>query len=230
VVKPYRERLAGRYPFDASGREEVPLGEVTDYLQPGQGTFWRYFDKRLAPFLRRARDGWVARVWMGAGIEVGAKARQTIAVAHGLTDALFPRGAQEPHADFQVRIHPTPGLEEIDLVVDDHRERYRMTPEEWIPLSWPGAFGSGKAAVEVVPIGGGPRRSLGYQGAWALLRLLDAAKIEAQSRTRFIARWQLGAQGTRKTPVSIDVKASAYANPFRPPRGADFRPPGRLDS
>jgi len=230
VVRPYRERLAGRYPFATSGREDAPLGEVTDYLQPGQGAFWRYFDTRLAPFLRKGRDGWTPRVWMDAGVLVGPEARKAIRVAEGVTKALFPRGAQEPKTTFQIRIHPTPGLEEIDLVVDDHRERYRMTPEEWVPLAWPGAFGSGRAAVEVVPIGGGPRRTLRYQGAWALFRLLDAARIEPQSRTRFIARWKIGARGTRKTRVSVDVKASAYANPFRPPRGADFRPPGRLDS
>lgn len=229
VARPYRERLAGRYPFDASGREEVPLGEVTDFFQPGQGAFWRYFDKRLAPFLREGKGGWQPRVWMDAGIEVGREARQAIVVARGLTDALFPRGAQVPAATFQIRIRPTPGLEEIDLLVDDHRERYRMTPEEWVPLTWPGAFGSGKAAVEVVPMGGGPRRVLQYEGAWALFRLLDAATIELQSRTSFVAQWQIGEAGTRKTPVSIDVQASAYANPFRPPRAADFRPPGRLD-
>jgi type VI secretion system protein ImpL len=228
VVRLYRERLQGRYPFDPRGREEVPIGELIDYFQPNQGAFWKFYDARLKPFLNDTRGRLRPRVWLDGGIAVSDEALQAIDVARKVTDSFFPRNAQDPRVEFQVRIHPTPGLEEIDLEIDDHRERYRMTPEEWVPLSWPGAYGSGKAAIEAVPIGRGQRRSLRFDGAWALFRLLDRATITSRSRTAFEARWNIGEEGTQPTPVSIDVKASAYANPFRGTRPADFRPPGRL--
>ena len=228
VVRLYRERLQGRYPFDPRGKEEVPIGEMIDYFRPGQGSFWRFYDARLGPFLRKDRDSLRPRVWLDGGVAVSDDALRSIEVAQRLTDAFFPRGAQEPRAEFQVRIHPTPGLEEIVLEVDEYRERYRMTPEEWVPLSWPGAYGSGKAGIEAVPIGRGQRRSQRFEGAWALFRLLDEAKITSRSTTSFEARWLIGGEGTERTPVSIDVQASGYANPFRGTRPADFRPPGRL--
>jgi len=228
VVRLYRERLQGRYPFDPRGREDVPLGELIDYFQPKQGAFWKFYDARLAPFLNDARGGLRPRVWLDGGVAVSDEALRAIDVARQVTDSFFPRNAQDPRVEFQVRIHPTPGLEEIVLEVDEHRERYRMTPEEWVPLSWPGAYGSGKAAIEAVPIGRGQRRTLRFDGAWALFRLLDQATITGQSRTAFEAKWRIGEEGTQPTPVAIEVKASAYANPFRGTRPADFRPPGRL--
>jgi type VI secretion system protein ImpL len=166
--------------------------------------------------------------WLGGGVQVGREAIRAIEVAQALTKAFFPRESPDPRATFQVRIHPTTGLEEILLEVDDHRERYRMTPEEWVPLSWPGAYGSGRASIETVNIGRSQRRELRREGAWAFFRLLDAARIDERSRTSFEARWEIGGEGTERTPVVIEVQASAYANPFRGTRPADFRPPSRL--
>jgi type VI secretion system protein ImpL len=228
VVRLYRKRLQGRYPFDPRGREDVPIGELIDYFQPKQGAFWKFYGTHLSPFLSEGRGGLRPRVWLDGGVAVSDEALRAIEVARQVTDSFFPRNAQDPRVEFQVRIHPTPGLEEIVLEIDEHRERYRMTPEEWVPLSWPGAYGSGKAAIEAVPIGRGQRRTLRFDGAWALFRLLDQASITTRSRTAFEAKWRIGEEGTQPTPVSIDVKASAYANPFRGTRPADFRPPGRL--
>jgi type VI secretion system protein ImpL len=214
VVKVCEQMIAGRYPFSAGSRVDLPLADFGRVFGAG-GIYDAFFKDNLAPLVDTTRSPWVWRAGGPAGASI-SMLRQFEAVEQ-IRQKYFGPSAQLPEQQFTL----TPGdldreANRFTLELDGQTLDYRHGPVRSQPVKWPGPA-PGAAAVTIEDRAG-VQSNRTFQGPWAWFRLLDAAMLKVETDVRFDAVFQLGGH-----QATVIIEPASIRNPYQGSGVRQFR-------
>jgi type VI protein secretion system component VasK len=122
-----------------------------------------------------------------------------------------------------VELYPYPpqgftgrSVSEVRLDIGGQPLRYRMEPQEWWEMKWPGPSPSAGAALLVQV--GNTWFTREFKDVWGFFKLINAGLVEAtdHSEIKVQVQWELESQDSKPLLVRYDVKGRSTKNPFRP--------------
>jgi type VI secretion system protein ImpL len=117
-----------------------------------------------------------------------------------------------------------PSLAKISVDIAGTTLTYDHGPAESTAFQWPGAGGKTLVRVTFTPTSGGSGTVIERDGSWALLRLLDAARIIPSGQPDKFRVLFNGSGGT----AEFELTASSVRNPFTMSALREFRCPSHL--
>ncbi len=209
--------IAGRYPFQPTSAQDVPLADFGRVFGYG-GVFDRFFDEQLSRLVDTQRSPWQWRQGeAGASLNAPVAILRQVEAARRIRDMFFQPGSRTPEVQFTL----TPA--ELDaealrfrLEVDGQVIEDRHAPPRGVRGRWPGPERGMVVATfedrsETVT-------AMAFEGDWALFRMLQAARPQADSAERFLLTFEGGSHRARVT-----LEAGSLRNPFASPELAQFR-------
>jgi type VI secretion system protein ImpL len=204
--------VAGRYPLSHDSSSDVPLDDFTQVFGP-TGVFETFFRQNLAALVDTSSTPWRWR--QGAAPIGGSNAllREFERVS-SIRDAYFKANA--PEARFSLLPETLDAATtRFTLNVQGQLLEYRHGPLQSRPLVWPGPSTDASFSFES---GSGAAPGPELQGSWAWFRLLDGARVERVSDTRYRITFSAGGHS-----MSVILDASSSRNPFGPNPLSGFR-------
>ena len=203
VVKDCRELVEGRYPLSPESSTDVPLGDFGHVFGPG-GVFDSFYHDNLAPLVDTSSSPWRWRPGASAGPASMLPQFQRV---QRIREVFFGAGGRTPETHFSL----TPdsldaSVTRFTLDVDGQPFEYRHGPQQSRSIGWPGSAGQASFAFED---NSGPIPGSAKQGPWAWFRLLDQARIEHDSETRFRITFSAAGKSMR-----VALEAASIRNPF----------------
>jgi type VI secretion system protein ImpL len=116
-----------------------------------------------------------------------------------------------------------PGVKQVSVTIAGRTLTYNHGPTEPMQFQWPGADGSTSVNVAMTPIDGA-ESDTGFQDSWALLHLLDNARVIPSGQPDQFRIEFSSAAGT----ATFELNANSVRNPFTLGALRSFRCPGRL--
>jgi type VI secretion system protein ImpL len=226
VHPPCQRNIEGRYPFRPSG-EDAALADVLEFFHPQNGVLWKFYQAELKPFIQEGAEHWDPRTWNGVGMRLSPEFLDALARARFLSEGMFPKGASDLGNTFELYPYPPQGgagrtVTEIRLEVGGQALRYRMEPQEWHDMKWPGTSAASGAILQVQI--GNAWITKEYKDWWGFFRLLNAAQVvPTSSGTQFRVQWDLETPEARTVRIQYDLKSPSYKNPFHPGVFEQFR-------
>jgi type VI secretion system protein ImpL len=184
VLRPFREELAGKYPFDEGGRVEAAPDEVARLFGPS-GAIARFASDTLGPLVERRGDILTPRRW----------GEQAVTLSPELL-AAFPRwvspdgsGAAGPHTVFQLMPEPTgTGIAQVTVTIAGQSLRYGHEAPQWRNFVW-GGVQSDSARIDAITTDGRGVQVAAFEGADALGELVGAARRERGDDGTHVLAW-----------------------------------------
>lgn len=175
----YRDRLAGRYPFKASG-EDASLEDFEAFFGP-QGRLQQFHDQYLNVFLKDNRDalysdslgGYLVRSDVLEQLKKVERIRDTFFNHRGL---LAVQITIEPLALSATRLSSM-------LSVDGQLIPYQHGAPQRTGLVWPNNLGNSSGSQLTLVHSTGNTASLSYRGPWSLFRLLSRGHLNGRTDT-----------------------------------------------
>ncbi|MEO8340700.1 MAG: type VI secretion system membrane subunit TssM, partial [Nitrospirota bacterium] len=219
IYQACQRNVEGRFPFRAGGGD-APLAELADLFHPDNGLMWKYYQAELKPFVDEGPERWEPRQWLGVGLPISNEFLSSLQHARFLSESLFPKGSSEVGAVFELYPHPPQGgvsrsVSEIRLDIGGQALRYRMEPQEWHEMKWPGPTPATGAVLQVQV--GTAWVTKEYKDWWGLFRLIQAGSlVPGAGDTQYRVQWELPTADGSPVRVQYDIRARGYKNPFRP--------------
>jgi type VI secretion system protein ImpL len=209
----------GRYPFDPSSSNEIPLENFAELFGNG-GRLDRFYQQTLSKQIDSSAKVWR---WKSAGpASVLAQAQ----IADSIRQRYF-RGGSQPQVGFSLQAMPLgAGISKLSVVVDGQTftssadaaataataatvaAAATTTAATTTAMNWPGPQ-PGHVVITALDAAGKPLPTLDYQGEWAWFRALQAAHLTRRSDLQFVANFSFGTQ-----QASVLIQASSLNNPF----------------
>lgn len=214
-----QRNVEGRFPFRTGGGD-APLSDLADLFHPDNGLLWKYYQAELKPFIDEGLERWEPRQWSGVGMTISSEFLSSLQHTRVLSESLFPKGSSEVGAVFELYPYPPQGgvsksVSEIRLDIGGQALRYRMEPQEWHEMKWPGATPATGAVLQVQV--GNAWVTKEYKDWWGFFRLIQTGKIApGTGDTQYRVQWELPTLDGRPVQVQYDLRARGYKNPFRP--------------
>jgi type VI secretion system protein ImpL len=216
IAEAFRRDIGSKYPFNPSG-QDLPISAMSQYMKPGDGLLWTFYDSDLKMFLSPAENRFAPMQLLGAQVNFSPQFTNFLTKAWSIRQA-FWSGSSEPSVTFDLTPDPTPGVTESLLEIDGQRLLYRNTPSLPSPFSWPGKAGSPMARITIGVTGSGERPAIPtIDGEWAFFRLLAKARVIGQGgqmTTTFTPIWSLSGSDGRKFDLHYKLQARNVQNPF----------------
>ncbi|MFI4982751.1 MAG: type VI secretion IcmF C-terminal domain-containing protein [Nevskiales bacterium] len=212
-----------RYPMVASSTADVPVDDFARLLAPG-GMMDQFFEKYLKPFVDTTQKPWK---WQSADhVPLGLAADSLVAFerAAQIRDALFGTGTQVQVRFELVPVALDPQVGQISMDIAGQTLSWSHGPPEQGRFQWPGAGGKTLVRVTMTPANGNQGQVVERDGPWALLRLLDTARVTPSGQPDKFRITFTGAGGT----ATFELNASSVNNPFTLPALRSFRCPPKL--
>ena len=208
VFDPYQQTLASYFPFKRSSTQDAPPEDIARFFD-SQGTFMKFFESELTPFI--TRGSWQPVTWLDKGIQLSGESRTAFQQAGSLASAVIRSGHIEVAFDLMpqlpTRDAPTaPLLERVCIEVGGDENCYTMGQPRWKNFVWPGqlpnaalkAFSRGSLVDE-----------LSFSGEWSLFRLLSRATATRLSSSEYEYKWKF-----KNYSVRYVLKAKSAYNRF----------------
>lgn len=211
--------IDGRYPIVQSGIDEVTPDDFTRLFAAG-GLFDTFFQTYLKPYVDTSTLPWVWRTSVAPpGMSIAAL--RQFERAASIREAFFrgPSKTMEVRFTLTARSMDT-ALTRFVLTADGTTLDYAHDPARPMTFDWPDRTGERAARIDVSPAGADGRHGFEARGAWALFRLLDQGRLDAQAADRFVLTFGLDGRD-----VALDLTASSVVNPFALPALHAFRCP-----
>ena len=175
----YRERLAGRYPFKASG-EDASLEDFEAFFGP-QGRLQQFHDQYLNVFLKDNLDALYSDSL--GGYLVRSDVLEQLKKAERIRDTFFNHRG---HLAVQLTIEPlalsATRLSSM-LSVDGQLIPYQHGAPQRTGLVWPNSLGNTNGSQLTLVHSTGNTASLSYRGPWSLFRLLSRGHLNGRTDT-----------------------------------------------
>jgi len=213
-----QRNVEGRYPFRQAG-SDVPLADLAEVFHPDNGSFWKFYQAELKPFLVEGMDGWEVRTWANMGLSVSEEFLTSLGQARLLSESLFPKGSGDAGALFELYPYPPQGgvkhVTEILLEIGGQALRYRMEPQEWHEMKWPGPSPATGATLQVHV--GGVWVSKEFKDWWGWLKMIQAGRQSAAAgNSQYRLQWELPVSDGQSVKIQYDLRSASQKNPFRP--------------
>ncbi|HEX4173531.1 MAG TPA: type VI secretion system membrane subunit TssM [Acetobacteraceae bacterium] len=222
-VWPLCEAAFNRYPIVASSSADVPVDDFSRLLAPG-GAISQFFDQYLKSFVDTSQRPWrwLTPERVPLGLSSGALAEFESAAQ--IRDALFGTSTKVEVRFQLVPVALDPRIAQISVVIGGQTLVWNHGPTESVAFQWPGTGGKTLVRVTTTPADAGPAQVIENDGPWALLRLLDRARITSSGQPDRFRIVFTGAAGT----ASFDLNANSVNNPFTLAALRSFRCPPKL--
>jgi type VI secretion system protein ImpL len=175
----YRERLAGRYPFKASG-EDASLEDFEAFFGP-QGRLQQFHDQYLNVFLKDNLDALYSDSL--GGYLVRSDVLEQLKKVERIRDTFFNHRG---HLAVQLTIEPlalsATRLSSM-LSVDGQLIPYQHGAPQRTGLVWPNSLGNTNGSQLTLVHSTGNTASLSYRGPWSLFRLLSRGHLNGRTDT-----------------------------------------------
>jgi type VI secretion system protein ImpL len=212
VSQECQKLVAGRYPLIRDSSSDVPLDDFTQVFGPA-GVFETFFRQNLAALVDTSRSPWR---WRQGAAPIGGSNSllRQFELVKSIRDAYFKENA--PEARFSLLPESLDAATtRFTLDVQGQSLEYRHGPLQSRPFVWPGSSTDANFSFET---GSGSAPGPELQGPWAWFRLLDGARIERVSDTRYRITFSAGGHSMR-----LILDASSSRNPFGQNPLAGFR-------
>ncbi len=220
-----QRNVEGRYPFRLVGGD-APMADLSDLFHPDNGLLWKFYQAELKSFIVEGADRWEPRQWAGVGMGLSDEFLGSLVHARLLSESLFPKGSANPGVTFELYPYPPLGgvrsVTEIRLEVGGQPFRYRMEPQEWHEIKWPGETPTAGAVLQMQV--GGTWITKEFAGWWGLFRLIQAGRLKPMAGdTTYRLQWEFPTADGQSAKVQYDLRAAGHKNPFRPGLFEQFR-------
>lgn len=213
IVAAWNRSFAGRYPFSNTAND-ASLPELARFVRPQGGLIDTFLSTQLAGALQLQGDQWVAASGgTGAGSTTRAFDPEFLKAVNTLRQIASHLLAQgEPQYTFALEPVPTPGIADTLLTLDAQTLHYYNQVQTWHTMTWPsGDPQSAGTRLEWQTDTAGTNKGLEFSGRWALVRMLERAKVEPVDSATYQLTWQAKPENT--DPKSATTKADGPADP-----------------
>ncbi len=221
-VVPLCEAALNRYPFVGSSSNDVPTDDFTRLLGPG-GMIDQFFNDHLKPFVDTSVKPWKWQAANNGQLNLSPGTLVQFENAAMIRDSLFGNGGSMTVRFTLVPVSLDAGIGQITLDIGGQSLTYNHGPAESMQFTWPGAGGKTLVRVTMTPASGSATVTE-KDGAWALLRTLDNARVIPSGQPDKF-RLIFSAPGGAAT---FELNASSVRNPFTLPALRNFRCPATL--
>ncbi|SAK81017.1 ImcF domain-containing protein [Caballeronia catudaia] len=210
IVADWNRAFGGKYPF-ADSDNDASLPDMASFMRMDNGFIAQFVTSQLAGVIERQGNRWVAA--QGAdrgGLTLDPEFLTALNKLTRVSSVLFPGG--DARVRFELRGVPTPGITDMKFISSGQQLHYFNQMEQWIPFEWPGQALDNNAQLEWQTEQAGLRSSMYAQGRFALIRLLERAKVEQQDNARYLLSWT--PDQSLGIPLSVQLRAEGGAGPL----------------
>ncbi|BBU30820.1 type VI secretion protein VasK [Burkholderia sp. THE68] len=224
ILADWNRTFDGRYPF-ADSDNDASLPDMANFMRMNNGVIAQFVTSQLAGVIERQGNQWVAA--QGAdhgGLTLDPAFLAALNKLTRVSAVLFPSG--DARVRFELRGVPTPGITDMKLVSSGQQLHYFNQMEQWVPFEWPGQALDNNAQLQWETEEGGLRSTMYSQGRFALIRLMERAKISQQDSARYVLSW-MPEQGAGPA-LSVQLRAESGAGPLDALALRHFTLPSRI--
>jgi len=219
IVANWNKSFAGRYPFDNTDND-ASIPELARFLRPQGGLISAFLSLQLAGVLELQGDQWVETNSRGGALQFDPAFIKAVNTLQRIAGHLLAQG--EPQYRFEFKPIPTPGITDTVLTIDAQKLHYYNQRETWQGLVWPSNDPETKGTrLQWQTEQAGTNKNFEFGGRWALVRMLERAKVEPVDSATFQLTWQ-AAPDTRMMRVaavaSPGAASSTSSTAQKPPR------------
>ncbi|MDC0612211.1 type VI secretion system membrane subunit TssM [Vibrio sp.] len=217
VYVAYRQKLAGRYPFNPASRKDASLEDFADFFAPN-GVLDKFYNDQLKVFIDERsygnedeeQNGEVIKPQILAEIKRAKRIQSAFFNRKGVLDVNF---AVEP-------MRLSGNKRRSVLNVDGQFLLYSHGSRENVELIWPNTLrDSAVSKITLIPTKTNIQpRSITIQGPWAFFRLLDQGDVVSASNTSVDYKFTVDGGD-----MVYRINSEADANPFTQPLFKSFR-------
>ena len=154
------------------------MADLAEVFHPDNGLLWKFYQAELKPFIVEGADGWEMRKWADMGLTLSEEFLNSLVHTRLLSESLFPKGSGDAGAVFELYPYPPQGgvknVTEIRLEIGGQALRYRMEPQEWHEMKWPGPTPASGAILQVNVAGVWLTKE--FKDWWGLFRMIQAGR------------------------------------------------------
>lgn len=183
VYTPYRQQLAGRYPFNRTATRDANLAEFDAFFSP-EGVQAAFVTKYLSPFIDT--NTWQVKTLSGRGLPISKTSITQLKSAANLRKAFYSQDKTAAAFEFELKPLKLDGNTRRFVLAMGNRElSYSHGPRIAQKLQWP----ADNARIEYNFFNrAGSTTGQSYEGNWALFRAFDAAGIrQRENRNKTLA-------------------------------------------
>ncbi|MDT3611079.1 type VI secretion system membrane subunit TssM [Cronobacter sakazakii] len=209
-----RQAIAGRYPLVRSASSEVTPDDLARMFAPGTGLMDSFFRDNLTNKVDTTQQRWRFTPGIDGKTLPGSEGvLRPFQQAQYIRDAFFANGATTPSYRVTVRtVRMDNDILTLSLDVDGQLLRYSHGPQAVQLMSWPGSGGTNQVRMQL-GLANGTTSTLVTNGAWALNRFFDRARIAPGAGS-------LSRQATFSVDghsVTLEFTPNSIRNPFQLP-------------
>jgi len=210
-----RQAIAGRYPLVRSANSEVTPDDLARMFAPGTGLMDAFFRDNLTNKVDTTQSSWRFMPGIDGKTLPGSEGLlRPFQQAQSIRDAFFASGAATPSYKVTVRtVRMDNTILNLSLDVDGQMLRYSHGPQAVQIMTWPGPGGTNQVRMQL-GLANGSTSTLVTNGAWALNRFFDKARISPGGGS-------LSRQATFTVDghqVTLEFAPNSIRNPFQLPR------------
>jgi len=206
IVANWNKSFAGRYPFDNTDND-ASIPELARFLRPQGGLISAFLSLQLAGVLELQGDQWVEVNTRGGALQFDPAFLKSVNTLQRIAGHLLAQG--EPQYRFEFKPIPTPGITDTVLTVDAQKLHYYNQRETWQGLVWPSNDPETKGTrLQWQTEQAGTNKNFEFGGRWALVRMLERARVEPVDSATFQLTWQ-AAPDTRMMRVATVASPAA---------------------
>lgn len=212
-----RQAIAGRYPLVRSASSEVTPDDLARMFAPGTGLMDTFFRDNLTNKVDTTQSTWRFMPGIDGKTLPGSEGLLVpFQQAQSIRDAFFANGSTTPSFRTTVRtVRMDNSILTMTLDVDGQILRYSHGPQAVQIVNWPGSGGTNQVRMQL-GLASGTTATLVTNGAWALNRFFDKARVSPGSSS-------LSRQATFTIDghqVTLEFAPNSIRNPFQLPRFA----------
>jgi type VI secretion system protein ImpL len=226
VLVNYKRKISEKFPFSVDG-DDASLNDVSDFFRPGDGVIWAFTEDQLKPFLRKKRNGWTEKTWLGIGLNFDHSLLNSLARASLISSGMFQHGEPQPNVLFSIFPIPSKGLRVVHFESNGQKLTYQNEPQEWKPFRWPGDKQTFDALIGAIPSGNHSMITLKYSGDWSLFHLLQDATSSDQG-IQYNLSWELKNEQELPATVQLTLRPDRQNNIFAKGLFSTFRLPSQI--
>jgi type VI secretion system protein ImpL len=166
-----------------------------------------FLSLQLAGVLELQGDQWVEVNTRGGALQFDPAFLKAVNTLQRVAGHLMAQG--EPQYRFEFKPIPTPGITDTVLTIDAQKLHYYNQRETWQGLVWPSNDPETKGTrLQWQTEQAGTNKNFEFGGRWALVRMLERAKVEPVDSATFQLTWQ-AAPDTRMMRVAAAAPVAA---------------------
>lgn len=227
VYKPFKTRLAGKYPFNPSASMEATPAEMAGIFGPS-GAIAKFVTESLNPLINQFGTALTPKHWANMGIALSPQLMANYAL---WTAPIGQKGGAANQSVFQIWPLPASGgIRGYRIDISGQKMEYMNTPPYWRSFIWSPSKRTHTTKVTAVTLAGQDVTVESFKGRSALGKLFQSASgginkqgvysltwskgdIKVAVKLRIISSPQMNANGTARRGLGEGIPAQVVGQP-----------------